>query len=165
MFTRILVPTDFSAGSDAALDYARAMAVRFQARLVVLHVVDDPFVTGPFGSTSVSPPQGYRAALVADAGRRLSLFVQDLERDGLTVATAVVVGPTATTIVREASGCGATLIVMGTHGRSGLAHLLLGSVAERVVRTAGCPVLTVRERAARGDAKETVAGLSPIPVL
>ena len=88
-----------------------------------------------------------RERLTAEAEQRFEGITASLS--DLETATEVVVGLPAKTIVDVAAARGADLIVMGTHGRSGVAHLLLGSVAERVVRMAICPVLTVRERAAK----------------
>jgi len=142
-FAHILVPTDFSGPSDDALDCARGLARRFDASVHLLHILEDPIVDGPFGSeVFVSESPGTRTARLRDARDRLSHRVpaHDSERGRLT--TEVIVGPTSRTIVDYAADNGFDLIVMGTHGRTGLAHLLMGSVAERVVRSATCPVLT-----------------------
>ena len=130
MFTRILVASDFSATSEAAIDCARELALRLGASLHLLHVVDDPA----------------GAARRGDAEQGLAARLTPEDRRVLRATTDVLVGPVAPTIVEMASSRDADLIVMGTHGRSGLAHALIGSVAERVVRTADCPVLTVRAR-------------------
>ena len=156
MFPRILVPTDFSPQSDAALEYARALAEKFGSSLHLLHVLQDPFVSGPLGSELyVGETEGMRKALMDDAeGRvRTRLTAQDRARFGAT--TEVVVGSGARTIVEYADAKGISLIVMGTHGRTGLAHAFMGSVAERVVRTASCPVLTIREAPVRARAPIT----------
>jgi nucleotide-binding universal stress UspA family protein len=143
---RILVPTDFSPTAEAALTYAIEFARKFGATVTLLHVFDDPFVTGGvFSAEYVPMPQEMRNDILADLRRRLDDAVA---RSGYSEATPqLLVGPTAKTIVAAAQERGDDLIVMGTHGRGGVAHLLLGSVAERVVRTAGCPVLTVRPAA------------------
>jgi nucleotide-binding universal stress UspA family protein len=145
MFTRILVPTDFSDASDAALDYARALAGRFASTLHLVHVLDAPFVTGPI-STEVfmSQAPAVQEELFEEARARLARRAAAAERAHLRVTTEIVSGTTARAIVDIAADRAMDLIVMGTHGRSGMAHLLMGSVAERVVRTAPCPVLTVR---------------------
>jgi nucleotide-binding universal stress UspA family protein len=80
-------------------------------------------------------------------------LLTEADTTGFNATTDVVFGPIAPTIVERAAQIGADLIVMGTHGRGGVAHLLMGSVAERVVRTAGCPVLTTRERSIAGEQK------------
>jgi universal stress protein A len=139
-FTTIIVPTDFSYTSDAALGYARMLAARFGASLHLLHVVDEP---GSWSEVYAAIPE-IRLRLSADAARRLEAMAACLRP--LQATSAVVCGAPVPTIVKVAESKGADLIVMGTHGRRGVGHLLLGSVAERVVRLAPCPVLTVREQ-------------------
>ena len=141
----ILVPTDFSTTSDAALDYARDVAERFGATLHLLHVLQDPFINGPLVSEAyVTDTPGVRTTIMDDAKTRLSHRLTPRDREAFDAHEEVVFGRGADTIVEYAADRGIDLIVMGTHGRTGMAHLLLGSVAERVVRTAHCPVLTVR---------------------
>jgi universal stress protein A len=153
MFSRILVPTDFSPPSDAALDYARILAAKFGSALQVLHVIDDPtaaseFVPDGFAASTDS----IRAGLVAHSRERLDALVTAVDRARYHAHIETLFGGPAQTIVDYALAVGAGLIVMGTHGRTGLAHLLMGSVAEQVVRTAPCPVLTVRQVAVAEDA-------------
>jgi nucleotide-binding universal stress UspA family protein len=143
-FTTIIVPTDFSYASDAALGYARMLATRFGASLHLLHVVDEP---GSWSEVYAAIPEIQRR-LGADAARRLEAMAACLP-PLVRASSAVVCGAPVASIVKEAETRGADLIVMGTHGRRGMGHLLLGSVAERVVRLAPCPVLTVREPRAR----------------
>ena len=147
--TRILVPVDFSAHSEQAFAYAAMLARRFGASLELLHVVEDPFVSGAWGSDGFDP---YIPDLidrqVADARRRLREMKEIRAADGDAVEPVVLIGTPAKTIVDHAAAGTFDLIVMGTHGRKGLAHALMGSVAERVVRTAPCPVVTVRHPAA-----------------
>lgn len=142
--TRILVPTDFSATADAALDYAWVLAERFGASLQLLHVLDDPFVAdGMAAEAYISEAPALRTAMLDDARERLRH--RAAPGDGRqAIETEVLFGHGARTIAEYAAERGVDLIVMGTHGRTGFAHLLLGSVAERLVRTAPCPVLTVR---------------------
>jgi nucleotide-binding universal stress UspA family protein len=138
IITRILVPTDFSDTSDAALDYARALAKRFGASLHLVHVLDDPTLTeGLVAEAYVTEAPSNRTAMLEDARSHL--------RDRAAGCTTIeaIFGDTPATIVDYACQSRADLIVMGTHGRTGLAHLLLGSIAERVVRMAPCAVLTV----------------------
>ena len=152
-FTRILVPTDFSATADLALTQARDLAEAFGASLHLLHVFEDPYTAAAYAPevfATISPE--YRDAALADAARQLDERLDAAGRKELSGTTDLVVGPPAREIVRFAASHGIDLIVMGTHGRSGLAHLLLGSVAERVVRTAPCAVLTVREPEAGREA-------------
>lgn len=156
-FTRILVPTDFGAASDAALECAKEIARRFTGRLYLLHVIEDPTATG------VWTPEVYagvsaelRDTLLRDAKLRLDKALTDAEREEFRATIEIRVGAAADTIGEFARETGIELIVMGTHGRRGLAHMFLGSVAERMVRTAPCPVLTVRQRHAAEVQSESV---------
>jgi nucleotide-binding universal stress UspA family protein len=143
--SQILVPTDFSPTSDLALDYAREIARRFGASLHLLHVLEDPFVHGPFASDMfIDERADVRRAVLEDARARLAHRVRRREGEVAAASAEIVSGHSADTIVKYAHELGADLIVMGTHGRTGLAHLLIGSVAERVFRTSPCPVMTVR---------------------
>ncbi len=149
LFTRILVPTDFSEPSDAALAYAKQLAHRLQAAVHVLHVIEDPLTTGTGADGFGFPPIDLQEELRAQAARELDARFGAREQADYRGTTEVRMSAhTAAAIVEVANERETDLIVMGTHGRTGLAHLLLGSVAERVVRTAGCPVLTVRRAAA-----------------
>jgi len=160
---RILVPTDFSLTSDAALAYARQFAERFGATLQLLHVLQDPFLNGPLSSeTYLTERPGVRTTIMEEAKSRLAHRLTARDCDVFGARTEVVFGRDAETIVEYAADRGVDLIVMGTHGRTGMAHLLLGSVAERVVRTAHCPVLTVRsEPRAESVHMPDVAGAIP----
>lgn len=140
--SRILVPFDFSAHSQRALDYATALAARTGAALHLLNVVE-PLATASAGGEIYVQLGEIMDAMVADS-RRLLKDHKDGLPPGMTITTDVTVGPAATTIVQTAADRKCDLIVMGTHGRTGLAHLFMGSVAERVTRLAPCPVLTVR---------------------
>jgi nucleotide-binding universal stress UspA family protein len=141
---RILVPTDFSTTSDAALDYARDVAERFGATLHLLHVLQDPFVNGPLVSEAyVSETPGVRTTILEDAKARLAHRLTARDRDVFAAHEEVVFGRGADTIVEYAADRAIDLIVMGTHGRTGMAHLLLGSVAEKIVQLSAVPVMTV----------------------
>jgi nucleotide-binding universal stress UspA family protein len=137
MFKRILVPTDFSSCSQAALAHAQTLAGEFNATLHVMHVLDNVFlravVTDPHALETAALRQLHEC-VTADEHRALEV-VAVLEKSDAP----------AKEITGYAGTAGIDLIVMGTHGRTGLSHVLLGSVAERVVRTAPCPVLTIRE--------------------
>ena len=155
MFSRILVPTDFSAPSDAAFEYARILAAKFGSSLQILHVIDDPTAESAFVADGFAPStEGIRTSLLESAHARLERSMNLVDRSRYHAHAEVVLGLPAASIVEYATATGSGLIVMGTHGRTGLAHLLMGSVAEQVVRTASCPVLTVRHAA---DADEQVA--------
>jgi universal stress protein A len=145
--TRILVPTDFSPASDAALSYGRRFAERLRASLHLVHAFDDPYTTASFAAEIYTPlPLTLREEMISNIRQQLATRLAGEEGVPPDGATGVVTGATTGSIVDYAKSINADLIVMGTHGRGGMAHLLLGSVAERIVRTASCPVLTVRER-------------------
>jgi nucleotide-binding universal stress UspA family protein len=145
---RILVPVDFSAHSEKAIRYATTLANKFGARLSLVHVIEDPFVTGAWQAEVFVPniPELLND-LIKSAKTQLAERKKDLAAHGFIIETAVITGRPATAIVEQASTGRFDLIVMGTHGRTGLSHALLGSVAERVVQKAPCPVLTVRDAA------------------
>jgi nucleotide-binding universal stress UspA family protein len=142
----ILVATDFSPASAAALTYGRELASNFGAQLLVTHVAGNvltrPYAGGD-GISFVDPE--LQQGLEAGARRHLEAVISTDDRE-LRRARAIVLtsNAPATAIVEYAEEEGVDLIVLGTHGRGAVAHLLVGSVAERVVRTASCPVLTVR---------------------
>ena len=153
--TRILVPTDFSETSDAALRYARTLADTFGASLHLLHAFEDPYAAGALAPEVYGTvPQELRDSALELANTNLEERLPAADRERYRGATTVVTGAPAAAIVKYATDHGVDLIVMGTHGRSGVAHLLLGSVAEKVVRTAPCPVLSVREPATRATGGE-----------
>ncbi len=135
---RILVPTDLSDAARAAYPAAVEQARRGPAEVILLHVMEwYPYVTLEGGVIPLQPPEyekDIRDRLAKEAGRL----------GGVDVRTKVRAGPAADGILREAECGKADLIVMSTHGRSGVARWILGSVAERVVRGASCPVLTVK---------------------
>ncbi|MEQ1759395.1 MAG: universal stress protein [Vicinamibacterales bacterium] len=144
MFTRILVATDFSAPSDAALVYAKAVAAQFGASLHLLHVVENPVIAGMMGAEVLVPDTSAMvAALEQEAETKLSAMLAPAERTKFRATTEIRMGSAASTIVEMAHSLGVDLLVMGTHGRTGVTHALLGSVAERVTRHSTCPVLTV----------------------
>ena len=141
---RILVPTDFSEPADKALTYALDLAAKLGASVTLIHVFDDPFANGVYTGEYMPIPAHIREEILADLRRKLADAVA--RRGHSEVNLEVQFGSTARTIVDGAAERNIDLFVMGTHGRGGMAHLLLGSVAERVVRTASCPVLTVRSK-------------------
>ena len=155
---RILVPTDFSADAAAALSYALRFAQPFGASVHLLHVVADPLAAGAWSSAVYTAEiAGLHINLVRDAEQRLQ---QEAAEKGVPIATEVRTGDAAHAVLDVASQKGIDLIVMGTHGRTGLAHLVMGSVAERVVRLAPCPVLTLRAEAVGAI---TPAAAPPVP--
>lgn len=140
----ILVATDFGEASGAALAYGRELARTFGATLHVLHVADDVYVRlGGDAYMAVLPE--LQRDLEIDAQKQLDELVIDNDPNPLPVKTAVLTSSaTAAAIVQYARDLAIDLVVVGTNGRGAVAHLLMGSVAERVVRSAPCPVLTVR---------------------
>ncbi len=141
---KVLLPTDFSDDSRHALTYACAFAEKFGAELHLLHVVQDLVAIVPEPGLAFPPPGDYLGELRQSAERVLATMPDAAWSAGKTVVRVVRQGPPYVEIVRYAKEAGIDLLVIGTHGRSGLAHVLLGSVAEKVVRKAPCPVLTVR---------------------
>jgi nucleotide-binding universal stress UspA family protein len=143
---KVVVATDFSEPSDAALTYGRELARSFGAQLTVVHVVDDSMsrAYGIDGGMILGDREIQRQ-IEASAREQLNAAISDADREQLKAEPLVLVSAApATAIVSYAREARTDLIVMGTHGRGGMAHLLMGSVSERVVRTAPCPVLTVR---------------------
>jgi universal stress protein A len=141
--SHLLVPIDFSATTRLALDYALEVCARFSARLTLLHVQKPPIVPGTELGFNYAE---YLAHLSHTASDRLKELAASLPASCQAKAE-VLEGIPWDCIVQYALEHSVDLIVMPTHGRSGLKHILLGSVAERVVRHAHCPVLVVREGA------------------
>jgi universal stress protein A len=144
-YKRILVPSDFSETSARALEHAKSVAERFEASLELLHVVPNPFMANAATLYVGMPlPPDFLSELDRDPRQRLYEALTEVDRQHFKVRSVVKVGDPLLEIVEHARAERVDLIVMGTHGRTGVSHLFLGSVAERVVRTAACPVLTVR---------------------
>jgi len=140
-FRSILVPLDFSSHSDAALALAIELARDAGAAIHLFHAYEIPFgAIPPYG---VAIPDSLLADVRDAAARRLEKAAHKVEAAGLKCETHLVHAPPSDGIVEGAHSAGADLIVMGTRGLTGLQHVLLGSVAERTVRLAHCPVLTV----------------------
>jgi nucleotide-binding universal stress UspA family protein len=141
---RILLPTDFSSASRAAFKRALELARASRAQLIVVHVIEP---TVPMVGEGYIPPQTYEsieASARAYAKRNLDKVVALARKAGVRATARVLEGSAHDRIVRAARSLRADLIVMGTHGRAGLARLILGSVAGRVIALAHCPVMTVR---------------------
>jgi nucleotide-binding universal stress UspA family protein len=121
------------------------LAARFGASIHLLHVLVDPYATAGYAAEAYGYiPPGLKETWQRAAETQMLAVFPASEREPFRATAEAAFGAPARTIVEYADGNGIDLIVMGTHGRGGVAHLLLGSVAERVVRTARCPVLTVR---------------------
>ena len=140
---RILVPVDFSANSQRALDYAHGLALKFDAALHLVHVCEVPSMMTPALDAYAIAYTDWSQRLGHEAEKQLVAITTTL--GDVRVTTEVLFGFPARTIVDAADTNKADLIVMGTHGHGAVMHMLMGNVAERVVRTAACPVLTVRE--------------------
>lgn len=141
---RILVPTDFSDNSAPAVRYAAELADKFQAEVVLLHVVQDLALVLPDAvmPTPLATPDLDDMIAAAKTGIADQVKALDLAR--LNPKAEVRVGSPATEIVAAATDLKSDLLCISTHGRTGLAHFLLGSVAEKITRHAPCPVLIVR---------------------
>jgi nucleotide-binding universal stress UspA family protein len=143
---RIVHPSDFSTASRPAFARALDLARANRAMLTLVHVM--PPVIPIVGDGYVSPQvwEDVERTARAYAQKQIDKLIARARQAGVRAKSALLEGVPADRIVRTAKGQRADVIVMGTHGRSGLAKLFLGSVAERVVATAGCPVMTVRGR-------------------
>lgn len=137
----ILVPTDFGDASDGALAYAVELARALGAQVVLMHSFEIPAVGFPDGALVATAEMTTRVLEGAQIG--LDRQKEYYDGQGVTLRTVVKQGDAWRTVLATADEVGAELIVMGTHGRKGLPRALLGSVAEKVVRTARVPVLTV----------------------
>ena len=140
----ILVPTDFSEFAEHAYNWALGLAADCKAKIVLLHAA--PTMSHLAFPESVYYPDMARMEreLIADAEKRVAEFATKKGTRPVTVETRVTVGEAVWEICRMAEKEHADLIIMGSHGRTGLSHVVLGSVAERVVRHAPCPVLVAR---------------------
>ncbi len=141
---RILVPTDFSDNAKLSLNYGCAFAEMFGAELHLLHVLQDLVAIVPEPGLAFLPPGDFTRELQQSAEKALAELPDAEWSRGKQIVRATRQGPPFLEIVRYAKENEIDMIVLGTHGRGGLAHMLMGSVAEKVVRKAPCPVLTVR---------------------
>jgi nucleotide-binding universal stress UspA family protein len=153
---QILAPTDFSEGSKQAVACAYELARAFGAKLLLLHVIEElPSYIGFI-------PQGGAAMILADLERQacldLAAVLAEAEAAEVEVTRRAVVGYPSHEIVNVVAAEKVDLIVIATHGRTGISHLVMGSVAERVVRTAPCPVMTLRPMAVTAE-----HGQAPVP--
>lgn len=149
---RILAPTDFSRFSGFALEWAANLAEALRAELILLHVV--PEEEGKIieeviaEGAAVNIPRGVRENVLKERQKKFQeqfrIVLPDYLRKSIRVEEILVIGVPFLEIVKTAKEKDVDLIVMGTHGRTGLAHALIGSVAEKVVHHAHCPVLTIK---------------------
>jgi len=141
---KILVPTDFSEFSQHAMRYGCEFARRFEAELHTINVVEEIFPLIPDQGLMLPSSVEYLTDLQANAEQAFKSVPSEEMGSGLTITKDVLTGTPFLEIIRYAKTKEIDLIVIGSHGRTGLIHALMGSVAEKVVRKAPCPVLTVR---------------------
>jgi nucleotide-binding universal stress UspA family protein/cytochrome c5 len=164
---RILVPLDFSANSTRALDYACRLAVKFGASIHLVHVCEVPgMITASMDAYAIAYTN-WSQRLGEEA--ELQLHREAARISDLTITTEVLFGHPATSIIDAAIANRTDLIVMGTHGHGVVMHMVMGNVAERVVRGAPCPVMTVREprekELAKGIAKKLAVAAAVIAAM
>jgi len=144
---RILVPTDFSEHAGTALEYLKALAERFGSELHLLYVMQDVVAAVPAASGLLFASAGdFIVEHRRDAEKAMKKLVDTHALAGKRLVAEIRGGQPFLEIVRYAPEKDIDLVVIATHGRSALAHMLIGSVAERVVRHSSCPVLTVRPK-------------------
>jgi nucleotide-binding universal stress UspA family protein len=143
---KIVCPVDFSNCAQQALNYAQDLARQFDAELSVVHAYEDPaaYVTPMPMSGYVGPGAELLLELRKQLEVRLEECKQEVQKRGTRVRSELLEGTPYRVVLDWAKEYGADLIVIGTHGHTGLTHALLGSVTERVVRMSECPVLTIR---------------------
>ena len=144
---RILVPTDFSEFSTYALNYAVAFARNFNARMILIHVTPEKEMDAMRQVSPYLEPGKLEDLLrerESEDRKQLDAFIPPEMKKGIEVETVHKVGIPFVEIIKTAKEREADVIVIATHGRSGLSHILFGSVAEKVVRKAPCPVLSIR---------------------
>ena len=142
-FDKILIAIDFSENSDYAFAYAVTLAKQFQSELTVMHVINEPVDLRGFYVPHISFDQ-LEKQIEEGAIEMMEKFTQAKLDGFINYQTAIVTGIPYEEIIKKAKETATALIVLGTHGRTGLDHIIFGSTAERVVRGATCPVLTVR---------------------
>jgi nucleotide-binding universal stress UspA family protein len=142
-FNLILCAVDFSDTSDCAFDYSVELARKLGAQIKVVHVFQIPAAAMPDGV--MESPVDYENIMQDQLQERIDKYVADKAVEGIEIATGVCEGIPYIEINEAASEVNADMIVIGTHGRTGLPHMLMGSVAERVVRTAEVPVISIRK--------------------
>ncbi len=142
-FEKILVPIDFSEHSKTALAHAKSIAESYNASLQLLHVIEEPVhpalsIAGKSSIFDIVPD------LKADCRKRIEKMIRETKGHDIKSEIFIIVGKASTDIIRFADENNTDLIVIATHGLTGIEHLLMGSVAEKVVRMSSCPVFTVK---------------------
>lgn len=142
-FSKILFATDFSEVSEFAFDYAYTLAKKFNGKLIIMHVINEPVDLRGFYVPHISFDSLEQE--IADAAEKMmKKFCSGKLQDFTNYETVIVSGIPYEEVIRKADEEEVSLLVLGTHGRAGIDHLLFGSTAERVVRRAHCAVMTVR---------------------
>ncbi len=142
-FNKILVAIDYSKNSEYAFNYAIELAKQFKGELTIINVINEPVDMARILFPYISYEQ-LEDAIMEDAAKMMEKFCSEQMGGFTNYKTVIARGIPYQEIVRESQEMGATLLVIGTHGYTGIEHLIFGSTAERVVRSASCPVLTVR---------------------
>ncbi|NTV48986.1 MAG: universal stress protein [Geobacteraceae bacterium] len=142
-FTKILIAIDFSENSECAFDYALTLATQFGAELTIVHVINEPVDLRGFYVPHISFEQ-LEKEIEESAVKMMDAFCSSKLGTFTNYKTSILTGIPCEEITAAAARIDASLIVLGTHGRTGLDRILFGSTAERVVRSASCPVMTVR---------------------
>lgn len=146
-FDKILTAIDFSENSELAFEYAVTMATQFNSELTIMHVINEPVDLRGFYVPHISFEQ-LEKEIEEGAAKMMETFCSTKLGSFSNYQSVIVSGIPYEEITRKADEIGASLIILGTHGRTGLDHILFGSTAERVVRSASCPVMTIRLPAA-----------------
>ena len=141
---KILVPTDFSDFSHLALQYGISFCREYGAEMIFLHVIEDPFYPSTGGSFGFDMA-GFFEKMEEESRKKMDELLTPELREGVSVQLMISRGAPFLEIIRVAKEQAIDMIVLATHGRTGLAHVLMGSVTEKVVRKAPCPVLVVRK--------------------
>ncbi|HEX9757527.1 MAG TPA: universal stress protein [Nitrospiria bacterium] len=141
-FKKILVPVDFTEYSDEAISYAELLAITFQAKILLFHVIEQ----FTYSVSDTIQVMDHYTTLKEISEQMLENKKKQLKRKGIVVESMVLKGNPALEIVKYSETKRVNLIVIGSHGRTGIQHLVLGSVAERVVRMSSCPVLTIKRK-------------------
>jgi len=141
---RVLVPTDFSDYSELALQYGVSFCREYGAEMILLHVLEDPFYPAT-GASFGFDMSDFFTRMEAETRSRLEEIVSSEAARDIKIQPMIVRGTPFLEIIRVAKERDVDMVVLATHGRTGLAHVLMGSVTEKVVRKAPCPVLVVRE--------------------
>ena len=141
---KILFPTDFSESSEEATQYAVSFARDYKAKLYALHVINEKIFTEGLTLPRVVSVEDMEKEMTSEAKKRLQTLIPEEEAVGLEWEGVIRQGAPFLEIIRFAKENDIDLIVIGTHGRSGFEHIIFGSTAEKVVRKAPCPVLSVR---------------------